>query len=175
MAQVIMCDAPEHSHAADWMVTHLDDGDVRAYCDTAYLELMTETVEAVARAEADQTDAEALARLEATAAPDMADEPELTREAIVADLADGLAAEGMDRQEAQEYAQATTPAEGPPDLDTDPAHVIRRGLSARAIAYREREAEREAAQGPVATAEPGPGDGEPGDDDDDVDGHSSPA
>ncbi len=50
MAQTITCDVVLAHGAANWLVTHLDDGEALAYCDSCYLALMLSTVEAVERA-----------------------------------------------------------------------------------------------------------------------------
>jgi hypothetical protein len=67
MAQAIQCDAHGQEHLADWLVTHIEDGESLAYCNEAYQELMVGTVRAMDQAEADQAAAEAERHLAAAA------------------------------------------------------------------------------------------------------------
>jgi hypothetical protein len=170
MAQVILCDAHNMEHPADWLVTHMADGEAQAYCDDGYRELMVSTVEAMNAAEIDQTDAEAERRLAAAQAPAP------TGDQLNDEHADRLAA-SLER-EADAERDGTDPAD--PDntagntsdmtAAVEPAHVVRRGQSQKARqhqAAQELRAEREAA---TATATV-----EPGDDDEDDDADAQEA
>jgi hypothetical protein len=145
MAQLIQCDAHNMEHPADWLVTRMADGEVLAYCDAGYFAFMTDAVNAAAEAEAQATDAEAVARLEAAVAADKA-----TTEPAGAPLVLEGAPEGGN----------VIPA-------TEPARVVKRGQSARAIAHREKIAAATmiTALAPTVTVMPP----DPGDDDEDDD------
>lgn len=153
MAQITLCDIHGQGHPSDWLVTRQTDGETMAYCNDGFLEFMTGAVEAANQAVVQEADDAALARLEAVADR----QPEL-------DAAE-LEAEGPRGQEPGE----------PASVDTDPEHVIRRGQSARAIAYRERVEGDEAPAAPRPRVVAGPGDGDEDDEDDVETGATPPA
>jgi hypothetical protein len=152
MAQPIHCDAHNREHLADVLVSQIANGDTAAFCFAGYIDVcraLVEDVEAQAaeaaramaaeaersgaadQAEALQAEAEALERLE-----------DVTPVSIAAELAAGLAAEGMAPAEAAAYA-----------VDTTPAKVVRKGTSRSRKAH---EARQRAARTKVApeTTEP---------------------
>lgn len=146
MAQIITCDGHNGEHPADWLLTRLVDGEVQAYCDSAFLEFVTMAATAAASNEADGADQEAIDRLEAIGQADDGDGAELTDQEV------------QDRLEGQ-VDQAP---------DTAPARTVRKGQSAKARAHQARQAADDPApDATVATAQ-GPDD----DEDEDEDGGS---
>ena len=64
MGQPITCDYQgADPHLADTLVSRIENGETMAWCDAHYIAVCRAIVEAVEQAEADATDADALARL----------------------------------------------------------------------------------------------------------------
>jgi hypothetical protein len=70
MAQLIHCDATDCPELAAVMITRIENGETMAWCDPHFVAMAQAITESIAGAEAEATDAEALARLEAAAPPD---------------------------------------------------------------------------------------------------------
>lgn len=146
MAQIITCDGHNGEHPADWLLTRLVDGEVQAYCDSAFLEFVTMAATAAATNEADGADQEAIDRLEAI----------------------GQAPEEVPPPSGEDTEPERDTANGDDRPDTAPARTVRKGQSAKARSYHDRSVPRVPAVGAVLDREAGPDE----DEDEDEDGGS---
>jgi hypothetical protein len=118
-AQPLTCDAHAGAHLADWLVTHLTDGQTVGYCDAAYFEQMLGAVNAVAEAEAAESAAEAERKLADVPAPVAEVEP-----AVTVKRGTSSQARAFRRRQAVTaapgFARVPDPPPGPDDPTDDP-------------------------------------------------------
>lgn len=69
MAQLIHCDGTDCPELATVMVSTIANGDTLAWCDGHYVAMCQAIAEAIAAQEAEETDTDAIARLDRLAAP----------------------------------------------------------------------------------------------------------